>query len=79
MQITPTPPTPKESSPTAGFELMPQQEERILAAAAEHLAAAVRGEPAPPAEEFGEAASLRVMGAFVSAKRAGKRQYRLSA
>jgi AmmeMemoRadiSam system radical SAM enzyme/AmmeMemoRadiSam system protein B/AmmeMemoRadiSam system protein A len=72
MQITPAPPTPKEPSATAGFELMPQQEERILAAAAEHLAAAARGEPAPPAEEFGEAASLRVMGAFVSAKRAGK-------
>ena len=43
-----------------------------LNAAAEHLDAAVNGRAAPAAEEFGEAASLPVMGAFVSAKRAGK-------
>ncbi|HMC10705.1 MAG TPA: AmmeMemoRadiSam system protein A, partial [Pirellulaceae bacterium] len=72
MQITPTLPKSQEKSPRAGLELMPQQEERILAAAAEHLAAAVNGGAAPPGEEFGDAASLPVMGAFVSAKRAGK-------
>jgi AmmeMemoRadiSam system radical SAM enzyme/AmmeMemoRadiSam system protein B/AmmeMemoRadiSam system protein A len=66
MQITPTLPN------AAKLVLMPHQEERILAAAAEHLAAAVRGGAAPPAEEFGEAGRLPVMGAFVSAKRAGK-------
>ncbi|MBC7854660.1 MAG: AmmeMemoRadiSam system radical SAM enzyme, partial [Pirellulaceae bacterium] len=58
--------------PTAGLVLTPPQEERILAVAAEHLNAAVTGRPAPAAEQFGDVASLRVMGAFVSAKRAGK-------
>ena len=58
--------------PAAGFALTSQQEERILAAAAEHLDAAVNNRAAPAAEQFGDAASLRVMGAFVTAKRAGK-------
>ena len=72
MQITsPTSTAPVSNSP-AGLVLLPRQEERILAAATEHLAAAVNGRPAPSAERFGEAAELRVMGAFVSAKRAGK-------
>ncbi|MGI8981512.1 MAG: AmmeMemoRadiSam system radical SAM enzyme [Pirellulaceae bacterium] len=72
MQITPAPPKLKEPTPAAGLELTPQQEERILAVAAEHLHAAVTGRAAPAADAFGDVAALRVMGAFVSAKRAGK-------
>ncbi len=72
MQITPAIPSIKEPPATAGFALTSQQEERILVAAAERLSAAVNARSAPAAIEFGEVASLKVMGAFVSAKRAGK-------
>lgn len=72
MQITSVPSESIEPVATAGFVLLPHQEERILAAAAGHLAAAVNGRQPPPAEEFGDSANMPVMGAFVSAKRAGK-------
>ena len=67
MQITPAP-----AVHAAGFQLSPEQEEQILSAAAKQLHAAVNEQPAPQAEELGDLAALRVMGAFVSAKRAGK-------
>jgi AmmeMemoRadiSam system radical SAM enzyme/AmmeMemoRadiSam system protein B/AmmeMemoRadiSam system protein A len=72
MQITPEIPSVNKPTTSSPFALTPRQEEQILAAAAEHLDAAVNNRPAPPAEEFGEGATLRVMGAFVSAKRRGK-------
>ncbi|MFN0021360.1 MAG: AmmeMemoRadiSam system radical SAM enzyme [Pirellulaceae bacterium] len=72
MQITSATPPTTQSSPSAGLVLLPSQEERLLAAAADHLAAAVNGRPTPSTEEFGEAGKLPVMGAFVTAKRAGK-------
>jgi AmmeMemoRadiSam system protein B/AmmeMemoRadiSam system protein A len=71
MQITPAS-QPKERSAWAGLELTPQHEARIHAAAARHLSAAVHGRPETVDGEFGEVGTLRVMGAFVSAKRAGK-------
>src|SRR5260221_14715496 len=67
MQITSLPPAPPKAS--TGFQLTPQQEERILSAAAEHLHAALKSHPAPSAEFLGDIAQLSVMGAFVGAKR----------
>ncbi|MCE9525881.1 MAG: AmmeMemoRadiSam system radical SAM enzyme [Planctomycetales bacterium] len=74
MQITSATPSPTTIPPSSspGLVLLPSQEERILAAATKHLAAAVNGRAAPSAEDFGEAGKLPVMGAFVSAKRTGK-------
>lgn len=68
---------PKRAAQAAGAverpELAPEEESRVVRAAAETVAATVLGRrPAPVAEQLGNVATTPVYGAFVSLKRAGQ-------